>query len=139
MRLLFSLKRDRFGNAFSDTTRHMQNLSDYDLSDTENFVLSHGLNFGLPPRYLCKEEIFVELWARLLHHSASSVEQRTALKAGLADLTFVKTRDAARGATVPWPPFGSRQNYAQNKQLPEKFLVALGFMPEINTRASNSI
>ena len=83
-RLLFSLRRDRFGNALSDTTKHILNLSDYDLSDTESFVLSHGLNFGLAPRYLCKEEIFAKfksLWAQLLHHSASSVEQRTALKA----------------------------------------------------------
>ena len=57
---------------------------------TESFLLSHGLNFGLPPRYLCKEEIFAEfesLWAKLLLHSASSVEQRTALKARLADST----------------------------------------------------
>ena len=68
------------------------NLSDYVLSDTESFVLSHGLNFGLPPRYLCKEEIIAEfesLWAQLLHHSASSVEQRTALKARLADLAHL--------------------------------------------------
>ena len=55
-------------------------------------MLSHGLNFGLPPRYLCKEEIFAEfesLWEQLLHHSASSVEQRTALKARLADLAHL--------------------------------------------------
>ena len=82
-RLLFSLTRDRFGNALSDTKRHILNLSDYVLSDTESFVRSHGLNFGLPSRYLRKEEIFAEfesLWAQLLHHSASSVEKRTALK-----------------------------------------------------------
>ena len=47
-RQLFSLRRDRFGNALSDTTRHFLNLLDYVLSDTESFVLSHGLNFGLP-------------------------------------------------------------------------------------------
>ena len=79
-RLLVSLRRDRFGNALSDTTRHVLNLSDYDLSDAESFVLSHGLNFGLPPSYLCKKEIFAEfesLCARLLHHNASSVEQRS--------------------------------------------------------------
>ena len=82
-RLLFSIRHDRCGNAFSDTTRHILNLSDYVLSDTESFVLSHGLNFGLTPRYLCKEEIFAEfepLWAQLLHHNATSVEQRTAFK-----------------------------------------------------------
>ena len=53
---------------------------------------SHGLNFGLPPRYLCKEKIladFESLWAQLLHHSASSVEQRTALKVRLADLAHL--------------------------------------------------
>ena len=58
-RLVFSLRRDRFGNALSNTTRHILNLSDYDLSEE---------NFGLSPRYLCKEEIFAEfesLWAQL--------------------------------------------------------------------------
>ena len=91
-RLLALLRRDRFGNALGDTTRHVLNLSDYVLSATESFVLSHGLNFGLPPRHLCKEEIFAEfesLWAQLLHDSASSVEQRTALKARLADLAHL--------------------------------------------------
>ena len=46
-RLLALLRRDRFGNALGDTTRHVLNLSDYVLSDTESFVLSHGLNFGV--------------------------------------------------------------------------------------------
>ena len=67
------------------------NLSDHVLSDIESFVLSHGLNFELPPR-LCKEEIFAEfesLWSQLLHHSASSVNQRIALKARLADLAHL--------------------------------------------------
>ena len=87
-RLLVPLRRDRLGNS----TRHILNLSDYDLLDTESFVLSHGLNFGLPPRYLCKEEIFTKfesLWAQLLHHSTTSVEQRTALKTRLADLAHL--------------------------------------------------
>ena len=91
-RLLFSLRCDRFGNALSDITRHILNLSDYDLSDTESFVLSHGLSFVLLLRYLCKEKIFAEfelLWAQFLHHNASSVEQRTALKARLADLAHL--------------------------------------------------
>ena len=59
-RLLFSLRRCHFGNALSDTTRHILNLSNYNLSDTKSFFLSHVLNFRLPPRYLCKEEIFAE-------------------------------------------------------------------------------
>ena len=55
-------------------------------------MLSHGLNFELLPRYLRKEEIFAEfesLWAQLLHHSATSVKQRTALKARPADLAHL--------------------------------------------------
>ena len=47
---------------------------------------------GCHPRYLCKEEIFAEfesLWTQLLHHSAGSVEQRTALKARLANLAYL--------------------------------------------------
>ena len=87
-RLLVSFRRDRFGNTLRDTTRHVLNLSNYVLSGTKSYVLSQGPNFGLPPKYFCKE-IFAELetlWAQRLHHSASSVEQRTALKAQLADL-----------------------------------------------------
>ena len=48
-RLLFSLRRDRFGNVLRNTKRHILNLSDYDLSDTESFVLSHGLNLSCHP------------------------------------------------------------------------------------------
>ena len=91
-RLLFSLRRDRFSNALCDITRHILNLSVYVLSDTDSFVLSHGLNLGLPPRYLCKEEIFAEfesLWAQLSHHFGRSVKQRAALKAQLADLAHL--------------------------------------------------
>ena len=50
------LRRDCFGNAFSDTTRHILNLSNYDLSDTKSFVLSHGFNFGLPPGICAKKK-----------------------------------------------------------------------------------
>ena len=55
-------------------------------------MLWHGLNFGLPPKYLRKEEIIAEFearWAQLSNHSANSVEQRTALKARLADLAHL--------------------------------------------------
>ena len=72
--LLVSLRRNRFGIALSDTTRHILNHSGYDLPDNESYELSH-LNFGLPSRYLCREEIFAEfesLWVQLLHDSAIS-------------------------------------------------------------------
>ena len=55
-------------------------------------MLSYGLNFGLPPKYLCIEGVFAEfesLWAQLLHHSASFAEQRPSLKAQLADLAHL--------------------------------------------------
>ena len=72
--------------------RIAKSLTTTDLYDTKSFVLSHGLNFGLPPRYLRKEEIFAEfesLWVQLLHHSASSVEQHTTLKARVANLAHL--------------------------------------------------
>ena len=59
-RLFALLRCDHFGNALSDTTRHVLNLSDDVLSDTESFVLLHGLNFGLPLRHLCNKEIFAK-------------------------------------------------------------------------------
>ena len=59
------------------------------LSDTEEFVLGHGLNFCLPPKTVCKEQLFAEfesLWAQLQHHKACSIDTRNALKARLTDL-----------------------------------------------------
>ena len=91
-RLLISLRHDRFGNALCGAARRILNLSDYDLSVPESFVLSHGLNFGLLLRYLDKEEIFAEfesLWAQLLHHGATSAEQRATLKSRLADVAHL--------------------------------------------------
>ena len=55
-------------------------------------MLSHGLNFGLPPKSVRKEQTFAEfesLWAQLKHHSAASKEQRDSLKARLADLPCI--------------------------------------------------
>ena len=67
-RLIMILRRKRFGTALSDGKKHIQNLSDYVLSDTEEFVLGHGLNFCQPPKTVCKEQLFAEfesLWAQL--------------------------------------------------------------------------
>lgn len=89
---LASLKSKRFGNALSDTRKHILNLSEYELSDLERFVLSHGLNFGMPPKSVSKEQTFAEfesLWAQLQHHTPTSKEQRDALKARLADLAYI--------------------------------------------------
>ena len=53
--LIMILRRKRFDTALSDRKKHIQNLSDYVLSDTEKFVLGHGLNFCLPPKAVCKK------------------------------------------------------------------------------------
>ena len=61
-------------------------LYDYKLSPTEEFVLSHGLNFCPPTANLKKEEKFAEfgvLIAQLQHHCPQSPEKHSALKAKL--------------------------------------------------------
>ena len=71
-------------------TRTLLSISNYKLSPTEEFVLSHGLNFCLPPHSVQREEIFAEfevLIGQLLHHVPHSSEQFSALKARLSDLT----------------------------------------------------
>ena len=74
LRQLASLKSRRFGKALSDTEPHILNLSEYELSDLERFVLSHGLSFGLPPKSASKEQTFAEFesfWTRLQRHAAA--------------------------------------------------------------------
>ena len=46
LKLLF---QQRFGNMAKPNKNTIINLSNYKLSPTEEFVLSHGLNFCLPP------------------------------------------------------------------------------------------
>ena len=58
--LLVLLRRDHFGNALSDTTRHILILLSYGLADTKSFMLSLALNFELPPTHLCNEEILAK-------------------------------------------------------------------------------
>jgi len=48
-RILKLLRLRRFGNSAKPDKRNILNLSDYQLSETEEFALSHGLNFCLPP------------------------------------------------------------------------------------------
>ena len=86
LRLLF---QHRFGNQTSFKQNNIVNLSDYKLSDTEQFVLSHGLSFCLPPSSVKREETLADfevLYAQLKHHKPRSEEQLAALKSRLSDL-----------------------------------------------------
>ena len=89
-RKLKFLFQQRFGNMAKPNQDTIINLFNYRLSPTEEFVLSHGLNFCLLPHSVQREEIFAEfevLIGQLLHHVPYSSEQFSALKAGLSDLT----------------------------------------------------
>ena len=88
-RKLKFLFQQRFGNMAKPNKDTITNLSNYKLSPTEEFVLSHGLNFCLPPHSVQREKIFAEfevLTDQLLHHVPHSSEQFSALKARLSDL-----------------------------------------------------
>jgi len=100
LRLLF---QHRFGNKTSFQKNNITNLSDYKLSDTEEFVLSHSLSFCLPPTSIKREEVFADfevLYAQLDHHKPRSKEQLAALKARLSDLTH-----AYCGSHIDWGDF----------------------------------
>ena len=69
------LVRKRFGGMLSDTKKHIFNLSDYSLSDTETFVLGNELEFCIPPQTINSEELFAEfeiLHAQLAKHEISN-------------------------------------------------------------------
>ena len=83
------LVRKRFGHLLSNPKKHILNLSDYSLSDTEEFVLEHGLEFCIPPRDINREETFAEfeiLIAQLARHNPVSDNELSSLKARLSDL-----------------------------------------------------
>ena len=83
------LFQQRFGNMAKPNKGTIINVSNYKLSPMEEFVLSHGPNFCLPPHNVQREEIFAEfevLIGQLLHHVPHSSEQFSALKARLSDL-----------------------------------------------------
>ena len=58
--LIMILRCKRFGTALSDEKKHIQNLSDYVLSDAEELVLGHELNFCPPPKTVCIEQLIAE-------------------------------------------------------------------------------
>ena len=86
LRLLF---QHRFGNQTNFKQNNIVNLSDYKLSDTERFVLSHRLSFCLLLTSVKHEEVLADfevLYAQLVHHKPRSEEQLAGLKDRLSDL-----------------------------------------------------
>ena len=80
------LRLQRFRSTANPDLKNITNLSNYKLSPTEEFVLSHGLNFCLPPTNSKREDIFAEIEAQLQHHPPQLPEKHSALKAKLSDL-----------------------------------------------------
>ena len=83
------IKKQRFSTAASVTENSIVNLSKYDLSDTEKFVLAHGPEFGLLSSKINRKEIFAEfelLIGQLLHHTPKSKESVSALMVKLNNL-----------------------------------------------------
>ena len=83
------MSKQHFRTAASETKNSIVNLSKYDLSDTEKFVLAHGLEFCLPPSKINREEDFAAfevLIGQLLQHTPKSKESVSALTAKLNNL-----------------------------------------------------
>ena len=97
------LRKQRFGTAASFDENRIVNLSNYELSDTEKFVLSHGLEFSMPPTKINREEIFAKfevLTKQLLHHTSKSKEEASARLAKLNNLVY-----AYCGSKIDWTYF----------------------------------
>ena len=114
LRLLF---QHRFGNQTSFQKNNITNLSDCKLSDTEQFVLSHGLSVCLPPKSIKREEVFADfevLYAQLDHHKPRSKEQLAALKARLSDLAH-----AYCGSHIDWGDFYDKRMFSGYRVSPD--------------------
>ena len=83
--------KHRLGSVSKYSENIICNLSARVLSDTEKFVLFHGLDFCLPPINVKREKIFAEfevLMGQLFYHSSTSEECLSALKAKTNHLAY---------------------------------------------------
>ena len=74
----------------SDKEKHILNLPDLSLSDTEKFVLSNSLDLFLPLKSANREEVFAEfeiVYAQLVRHKQISSDELHYLKANQSDFT----------------------------------------------------
>jgi hypothetical protein len=84
------LKSKRFGKFESSSFSGVKNLSSYKPSETESYVLNHGLKFCIPPRKVTRELIFSEfeiLSGQLKHHKPYSKLHIDRLNAKLCDMS----------------------------------------------------
>ena len=76
-------------SAIESKPSSINNLSSYEPSSTEMFVLSHGLKFSTPPGCISREQVFSEfevLAGQLNHHTPKSKEDVERLRAKMYDL-----------------------------------------------------
>ena len=89
-KLVTLLKKRRYGNN-NASVETIKNLSSYKLTDDEQFVLSHGLGFHIPPNKIKREHVLSEfevLAGQLKHHVPVSAVELNSLKARLTDLAY---------------------------------------------------
>ena len=85
------LKGKRFGKFNQFNSPNVINMSSYTLSESESFVLSHGLKFAIPPRVIKRENVFSEfevLAGQLNHHTPSTARDFERLRAKLCDVSY---------------------------------------------------
>ena len=83
------LREQHFGISVSLSDENIINLSDYNLSETERYVLAHGLECCLPPSNIKRKEVFAEfeiLLSQLLHHKPKTSDELILLKAKLNEV-----------------------------------------------------
>lgn len=69
------------------------NLSNYSFSDTDKLVLSHGLDFCIPPKMIDRIKVFSEFelllpFSQLVKHVLTSAENVSHLKVHLNELAY---------------------------------------------------
>ena len=113
-KLVSLLHRNRFGDSIAPSSKNIMNLSSYSLTPDEEFVLSHGLNFNVPPTNVRREDILAEfeiLAGQLKHHSAKSEVELRCFNRRLADTAY-----AYSGSVIDKSDFAMRKEFYKSLQ-----------------------
>ena len=90
----------RYGRSFDGGDQHILNLSSYQLTENEQFVLGHGLKYSVPPLFIDETEVLTEfeLLFNELHHNfvATSEESVISLKSKLAGYAYTYSETDVR-------------------------------------------